>query len=182
MNRFFQKVVMDEILPTLSALGPQTEQFAKDVLDRFANPSIEHKLLSITFQTSSKMNARNVQTILRYQEAKGMLPESMLLGFAATILFLKPAKESNGKYQGERNGELYDINDDNAAAFAQHWSGVNTSDYASVAAMVKAVCSDRKLWETDLGQLSGFTDTVTDHLVGMLQHGVKAYVQHSKVL
>lgn len=182
MNRFFHKVVMDEILPTLSALGPQTVQFAKDVLDRFANPAIEHKLLSITFQTSSKMNARNVQTILRYHAEKGMLPESILLGFAATLLFLKPAEESNGKYKGQRNGEYYDINDDNAAAFAKYWSSVTSSGYASVAAMVKAVCGDSKLWETDLNKLPGFTDTVTDHLVGMLQHGVKAYVQHSKVL
>lgn len=183
MNRFFQKVVMQEILPTLSALGPQTAQFAQDVLDRFANPSIEHKLISITFQTSSKMNARNVQTILRYHDANGLLPESICLGFAATLLFLKPAQEVNGKYKGARNGEPYDITDDNAAVFAKYWSTAPSAEYADVAAMVKAICSDGKLWETDLSQLPGFTDTVTDHLIGMMKHGVKAYItNHSKVL
>lgn len=183
MSRFFKKAVMEEILPTLSALGPQTTQFAQDVLDRFANPSIEHKLLSITFQTSSKMNARNVQTILRYHDAKGMLPESICLGFAATLLFLRPAQEVNGKYKGERNGEYYDINDDNAATFAQYWSGIKSPEYGDVAAMVKAVCADAKLWETDLGKLPGFADTVTDHLTGMMQHGVKTYItNHSKAL
>ena len=153
------------------------------MLDRFANPSIEHKLLSITFQTSSKMNARNVQTILRYHEAKGLLPESICLGFAATLLFLRPAQELNGKYKGERNGEHYDINDDNAAVFAQYWSQVKSPEYSDVAAMVKAICADGKLWETDLGRLPGFADTVTDHLTGMMKHGVKAYItNHSTAL
>lgn len=183
MNSFFKKTVMEEILPTLSALGPQTAQFAQDVLDRFANPSIEHKLLSITFQTSSKMNARNVQTILRYHEAKGLLPESICLGFAATLLFLRPAQELNGKYKGARNGEYYDINDDNAAVFAQYWSSVKSPEYADVAAMVKAICSDKKLWETDLDKLPGFADAITGHLAGMMQHGVKGYItNHSRVL
>lgn len=183
MNSFFKKAVMEEILPTLSALGPQTARFAQDVLDRFANPSIEHKLLSITFQTSSKMNARNVQTILRYHDAKGLLPESICLGFAATLLFLKPAQEVNGKFKGERKGEYYDINDDNAAVFAKYWQAVSSPEYAEVAAMVNAVCGDRKLWETDLTKLPGFTDAVAGHLTGMMKHGVKAYIaNYSRVI
>lgn len=184
MRRFFETVVMDEILPTLSSLGPQTAVFARDVLDRFANPYIEHKLISITFQTSSKMNARNVQTLLRYREAKGMLPEMMLLGFAATLLFLRPAKEVNGKYQGMRGKDAYyDITDDNAAVFAAHWQTVEKSGYPEVSAMVRAICKDDRLWETDLNNIPGFADTVSDHLMGMLQNGVQSYItQHSKVL
>lgn len=184
MRRFFETVVTEEILPTLSALGPQTAVFARDVLDRFANPYIEHKLISITFQQSSKMNARNVQTLLRYREAKGVLPEMMLLGFAATLLFLRPAREVNGKYQGQRGKDaFYDITDDNAAVFAGHWQSVEKTGYPEVSAMVRAVCKDSRLWETDLNNIPGFADTVTDHLVGMLQNGVQSYItHHSKVL
>ncbi len=184
MRRFFETVVMDEILPTLSSLGPQTAVFARDVLDRFANPYIEHKLISITFQQSSKMNARNVQTLLRYREAKGILPEMMPLGFAATLLFLKPAREVNGKYQGLRGKDAYyDITDDNIAVFAEHWKSVEKNGYPEVSAMVRAICKDARLWETDLNNIPGFADTVADHLLGMLQNGVQPYItQHSKVL
>lgn len=183
MRRFFETVVLDEILPTLENLGPQAAVFAKDVLDRFANPYIEHKLISITFQQSSKMNARNVQTLLRYREAKGLLPEKMLLGFASTLLFLKPAKETNGKYQGQRGDAFYDITDDNAAVFAAHWKTVQQAGYPEVSAMVKEICADTRLWQTDLNTLPGFADTVTDHLLGMMQNGVKEYItHHSKVL
>lgn len=183
MRRFFETVVLEEILPTLENLGPQAAVFAKDVLDRFANPYIEHKLISITFQQSSKMNARNVQTLLRYREAKGLLPEKMLLGFASTLLFLKPAKEQNGKFQGQRGDAFYDITDDNAAVFAEHWKQVGKAGYAEVSAMVREICADARLWQTDLNTLPGFADTVTDHLVGMMQNGVKEYItNHSKVL
>ena len=183
MRRFFETVVLEEILPTLEGLGPQAAVFAKDVLDRFANPYIEHKLISITFQQSSKMNARNVQTLLRYREAKGLLPEKMLLGFASTLLFLKPAKEQNGKFQGQRGDAFYDITDDNAAVFAGHWKQVGKAGYPEVSAMVREICADARLWQTDLNTLPGFADTVTDHLVGMMQNGVKEYItNHSKVL
>jgi tagaturonate reductase len=183
MRRFFQTAVLEEILPTLSALGPQTAVFAQDVLDRFANPSIEHKLISITFQQSSKMNARNVQTLLRYREAKGILPEMLTLGFAAALLFLKPVKVTNGKYQGQRKDAFYDITDENAPVFAAYWQSVETPGYTAVSGMVRNICGDSRLWETDLNNIPGFADTVTDHLVGMMQNGVKAYVtNHSKVL
>lgn len=183
MSRFFQMVVMKEILPTLEALGPQTATFAQDVLDRFANPSIEHKLISITFQQSSKMNARNVQTLLRYHEAKGLLPDMLVLGFAATLLFLKPAKTENGRFQGQRKDGFYDITDDNAAIFAAHWGPVKKQDWSELSAMVHNICADGRLWETDLNNIPGFADAVTDHLAGMLQTGVKTYITNqSKVL
>lgn len=183
MRRFFETVVKEEILPTLEHLGPQVATFAADVLDRFDNPSIEHKLISITFQQSSKMNARNVQTILRYRESKGLLPEMMLLGFASTLLFLRPAREKDGKFQGQRGNEYYDITDENAAVFAGYWKSVSKPAYPEVSAMVRSICGDSRLWQTDLNQLPGFADTVTDHLMGMMQNGVKEYIiHHSKVL
>lgn len=176
MKRFFETVVLEEILPTLSNLGPQTAVFARDVLDRFANPFIEHKLLSITFQQSSKTNARNVRTLLRYYEQKKMLPPMISIGLAASILFLKPVRQEGGKYQGQRKDEYYDINDDHAAIFAEHWAEVNT------AVLVQKILADKRLWETDLNQVPGFTGSITEHLEGMVREGVDVYVSNfSKV-
>jgi tagaturonate reductase len=182
MKRFFETVVLEEILPTLQELGPQTEVFAKDVLDRFANPFIEHKLLSITFQQSAKTNARNVRTLLRYYEQKKMLPPMISMGVAASILFIKPVRQDGGKYQGQRGDVFYDINDDNAAIFAAHWDGVKISEKAAVSGLVQQVLGDKRLWETDLNAVPGFSESITDHLYGMLQEGVNAYVSNfSKV-
>jgi len=182
MKGFFQTVIMKEILPTIADIGPQVTAFAQDVLDRFANPFIAHKLLSITFQESSKMNARNVQTFLRYYAQQQELPAKMCLGFAAMLLFLKPAKQEAGKYYGKRGEEWYVINDDNAAVFADYWEQVTSTDEVTIGAMVAGICGNTRLWEEDLRQLPGFATTVTTHLLGMLQQGVKAYTAgYSKV-
>lgn len=165
MRAFFRKVVIDEILPTIKDTCPQAPTFAEDVLDRFANPSIAHKLLSITFQESSKMNARNVRTFVRYYEQQGKVPAAMCQGFAAMICFLRPVKNENGQYFGTRGAELYPITDDRAAIFAGYWE-----QYNDIPQLVQAISADTNLWETDLSALSGFTATVAGHLQEMLEN------------
>lgn len=166
MKAFFHAVVKEEIVPSIKETCPQAASFAEDVLDRFANPYIAHKLLSITFQESSKMNARNVRTFARYYEQQQILPAHMCLGFAAMILFLRPVKEENGQYFGQRGAEYYTITDDNAAIFAAHWQIKDRLE------MVKAISADKRLWEIDLNTLPGFSDTVTGHLLSLLQEGI----------
>jgi tagaturonate reductase len=183
MRSFFRTVIMEEILPTIQDICPQAPAFAEDVLDRFANPNIAHKLLSITFQESMKMNARNVRTIVRYYEKHQSLPASMCLGFAAMLLFLRPEKREDGLYFGKRGTEYYAITDDNIAIFAEYWASVNGKGGEAITAMVHAISADKRLWETDLSQLPGFAGAVSGHLQGMLQDGVKTYADsYSKVL
>lgn len=167
MQTFFRSVIREEIVPTIKDACPQAPAFAEDVLDRFANPYIAHKLLSITFQESSKMNARNVKTFVRYYEQQHILPAHMSLGFAAMLLFLRPAKEENGQYAGKRGDEYYTITDDNAPIFAAYWK-----ESSDLSGMVKKVCADKRLWETDLSVLPGFADAVTGHLKAMLYEGI----------
>ncbi|RAJ83107.1 tagaturonate reductase [Chitinophaga dinghuensis] len=172
MKHFFQQVILQEILPTIQDICPQATTFAQDVLDRFANPFIAHKLISITFQESSKMNARNVRTLLRYYEQQQALPAHMCLGFAAMLLFLKPVKEENGKYYGARDGEEYLITDDNAAIFAAYWQQQsNTQD------MVAQIARDQRLWEVNLDEIPGFTATISEHLDQLQEQGVKQFIR-----
>ncbi|RFS24672.1 tagaturonate reductase [Chitinophaga silvatica] len=173
MNGFFKKVVLEEILPTIQDDCPTATAFANDVLDRFANPFIEHKLISITFQESSKMNARNVKTLLRYQQKFNKLPENICLGFAAMLLFLRPAGiNKDGKYYGNREAGEYVITDDNAAIFADYWQ--NETDINS---LVNKIASDTRLWETDLSVIPGFVSKVSMFLSALKDNGVSAFIK-----
>lgn len=180
MKKFFHTVVLQEILPTIREICPQADTFAQDVLDRFANPYIAHKLISITFQESSKMNARNVRTLIRYYEQHQLLPPMMCLGFAAMLLFLKPVKQENGQYFGQREAGEYLITDDNAAVFAAYWQQAATAQYsdAAIITLVQDICTNIQLWETNLATLPGFTDLVAAHLQGMIREGAINYAQH----
>ena len=172
MRHFFRAVVLEEILPTIADSCPTATAFATDVLDRFANPFIAHKLISITFQESSKMNARNVRTLIRYHEKYQALPPHLCLGFAAMLLFLQPAREENGKYFGSRGNEEYVITDDNAPVFAAWWR-----DQADISTMVAGICSDPRLWETDLTAIPGFAAEVASLLTTLKSEGVKGLIQ-----
>lgn len=165
MRTFFQTVIREEIVPTIQEACPTAPAFGEDVLDRFANPSIAHKLLSITFQESSKMNARNVATFARYAKQYGKVPAAMCQGFAAMILFLRPVKQENGQYFGARGAEFYPITDDRITIFAEYWK-----HYTDIAALVIAISADLSLWEADLSALPGFTVAVTGHLQEMLEN------------
>jgi tagaturonate reductase len=172
MSHFFREVVLREILPTIEEACPTATAFAPEVLDRFANPFIAHKLISITFQESSKMNARNVRTLVRYYEKYKALPPHLCLGFAAMLLFLQPAREEAGKYYGNRGGEEYVITDDNAPVFAAWWR-----DHTNINDMVTGICSDKRLWETDLTAIPGFAEQVAGILKMLKSDGVKAFIQ-----
>jgi tagaturonate reductase len=172
MSDFFKAVVLEEILPTITDSCPTAAAFATDVLDRFANPFIAHKLISITFQESSKMNARNVRTLLRYHEKYNALPPHLCLGFAAMLLFLQPTRVENGKYFGNRGNEEYSITDDNAPIFAAWWH-----DYTDINEMVAGICSDQRLWETDLTAIPGFAEEVASLLATLKSNGVKGFIQ-----
>ena len=83
---------------------------------------------------------------------------------------MKVIKKDGKKYFGERNGEVYEIKDDDAKYFYDVWNN-NPAD--KVAGLVM---SNRALWETDLTQLPGFLHAVNEQLKEMIQSGVLATV------
>ena len=55
---FMNKAVHEEIMPTLSLPREELESFAFAVTERFKNPFIDHALLSICLNSTSKWKAR----------------------------------------------------------------------------------------------------------------------------
>jgi tagaturonate reductase len=153
MHNFIQRVMLEEIIPTVLAQKypmPVSEEevskYAYEILDRFRNPYTAHFLLSITLQATSKMKMRNIPTILRYKGLFGKKPPFMMEGFDAYTLFMKVVKEENGKYFGRRGEEFYLIQDDFASYFAQKW-GNSTTETSSYIDEVK---NDIVLWGVKL--------------------------------
>ena len=91
------------------------------------------------------------------------------------LLFLKPARAEDGKYYGKRGAEEYLITDDNAGVFAGWWS-----EHTDIKAMVASICSDQRLWETDLAAIPGFAEEVAELLTALENEGVKAFIQLQK--
>jgi tagaturonate reductase len=174
---FVREVMREEIVPSLDVDAASARQFADEVLERFRNPFIEHLLINITFQATTKMRHRVVPSLLAHYRKQGVPPRRILLGFAAYLLFMRGVEVREGTVYGQRAGVSYPINDDHAGFFMEAWGAVEDGD--DVDALVRRVGARADLWGTDLTQLPGFADAVADPLRRMLQRGVPAAVEPS---
>lgn len=174
LENFITGVVHQEIVPATPIDQASGHTFADEVLDRFRNPFIVHKLLDITVQYTSKMNMRNVPTIARYYEKYATLPVHFVTGFAAYLLFMKGVKEESGKYYGQRGADWYVINDDFAGYYYQTWLKVDQASPVAITAFVKQVLTNTAIWSQDLTQIPGFGEAVGQTLTRMIREGVQA--------
>jgi tagaturonate reductase len=159
-NGYLSKLVMNLMLSELALAIPYkmdfkvADRFGRAVLDRFRNPFINHKLIDITVQYTTKMRMRNVPLLVNYYKEFGKAPELFSMGFAAYLQFMHAVKEENGKYFGDSNGELYPINCDYAGYFYEAGK-----DYD-----LKKILADTSLWGADLSALPGFEQAVQKYL------------------
>ncbi|MCC6287703.1 MAG: tagaturonate reductase [Chitinophagaceae bacterium] len=158
---FVRDIMLKEIAPAIPAnvADDEAESFGNQVLDRFANPFLNHQWISITMQYTSKMKMRVIPVLLRYFAIYNTVPQNMAKGFAAYILFMKAVKKNGNIYEGELNGNAYPINDDKAGYLYELWQKHGDAN------IVKAVLSDKTLWDADLSTLPGFVEMVQKNFV-----------------
>lgn len=151
---FMNAYVFQEIIPSLAIDSAISTPYAHEVLDRFRNPNIDHKLLGITVQYSTKMKSRVVPIIFNYHEKFGKIPENITKGFAYFLKFMKVAKIENDQYFGLSNGEYYLIQDINAKYFAEISYQKTNEEY------INKSLKNNDLWGTDLSKLVGFEEDI----------------------
>ena len=84
---FMNKMLHEEIIPTLPLDKKDLEEFASAVEDRFNNPFVNHELMSISLNSTSKWKARNMPSFLAYIEEQKQLPKCLTMSLAAYIAF-----------------------------------------------------------------------------------------------
>lgn len=173
VSSFISDIMQKEIAPNIPyEVSPEmAHDFGLKVLDRFRNPHIQHLWINITLNYSSKIRLRCLPVLQKNYEKTETAPELFSLGFAAYIYFMKATTVRDGKYYGELNGAAYFIQDELAETFYKRWAGL------SVPALVKEVLNDTAFWGTDLSSLPNFTESVTEKLNSLINHGVKETIE-----
>ena len=173
MNNEQIKAYIDVLMA--SEIGPaipyevnaaQTAAFANTVKDRFANPSIAHLWINITFQYTMKMKIRILPLLLNHYKLFDTVPEHIAFGFAAYLAFMKVARQDEGKYYGAYQDINYLITDDSASYFFD--KSQNGENY------VTTVLGDVDFWKTDLNLLNGFTKAVKEKYKAIEEDGIGA--------
>ena len=92
IQKFMNKTIYEEIIPTLTLPKEELEEFAASVTERFRNPFIDHALLSISLNSTSKWKARVMPSLKGYLKETGKLPSCITASFAFYIAFFRGEK------------------------------------------------------------------------------------------
>lgn len=164
IGKFVDKVMFDELLPTLNLPEDELVKFAKDVKDRFVNPYVKHFVTSIMLNSFPKYKTRDLPGIKTYLERKGKLPEGIVLGLAAICTYYKG---------GKRGEDEIVVNDD--AAIMQLLKGLwAAGDVAKVAEGV--LSASDLIWGEDLNAIPGLTSMLTGFLSDIQDKGMRSTV------
>lgn len=90
--KFISTLVFDEIAPCVvggNITKQDADNFGASVLERFSNPFIEHKWISISLNFEEKMKMRNQYLIQKYFEQHAAAAPYMSLGFAAFKIYMQ---------------------------------------------------------------------------------------------
>ena len=169
---YMNKMLFDEILPILPLPKEDVESFAAAVADRFNNPFINHELMSISLNSTSKWRARNMPSFLEYIEKYGKLPQCLTMSFAAYIAFFSnDIQELNdaGLVCRRPKGNCYTCSDDR---WALEFYYAHRNDSAEN--LVHAVMTNEQMWGQDLTQIEGFEAATVANLKRIRQEGALA--------
>jgi tagaturonate reductase len=174
--QMMRRAIFEEIIPSMDGDGEELIQYADDVLERFANPYIKHRILSITLNSVSKFKTRVLPSLTAYFAKKGRLPFALTFSLAALIAFYKGSNLNGREMTGSRNGEAYPIQDDEetlkrfAALYAEAGESVEPSAERKI---VNAVLASKDWWGEDLCEYPGLEDAVTGYLTEILRTGAR---------
>ena len=151
---YMNKMLYDEVIPTLPLDKKDLEEFARAVQDRFNNPFVNHELMSISLNSTSKWRARIMPTFLDYAEEKGELPPCLTTSFAAYVAFYSNDIQEltdKGLVCRRPKGNEYTVSDDRwVLEFYRDHKDDSAED------LVHAVMTNQNMWGQDLTEIAGF--------------------------
>jgi tagaturonate reductase len=161
---FLAEALADEIIPALRLRQPVPEQldaFAAEVLRRFRNPAIEHRLASIALNSWSKFAARVMPQLLAYAEERGKPPPRLVLALAATMLLYR--------------GGVIELADERSHLewFSAAWKRVDSGEWTP-SELARGWLANVGLWGRDLAQVPGLADATGAALDAVRRDGMRA--------
>ncbi len=169
---FMNRMLEEEVIPTLPLDKKDLEEFAAAVQDRFNNPFVNHELMSISLNSTSKWRARNMPTFLDYVKETGKLPPFLTMSLAAYIAFYSSdlqALDEKGLHARRPKGNEYVINDDRWALefFWNHRKDTPEE-------LVHAVLTNEQMWGQDLSKVPGLEEATVKNLKLIREKGALA--------
>ena len=198
---YIYNAMFNEIIPTLmpSLSLSELKPFAESILERFANPYVNHRLPAIMLNAASKFRIRIIPSILKYCEAEGAPPKMLTFSFAAFIAYYRIHKaaptgqNAPDAWFGTRVEDgvpaPYQVIDEAGALefFCGAWSALNlppeprpgpdAASFDEIFALTRRVLANGDIWGADMNAVTGLAQTAAAHLSGILRNGTTAALE-----
>jgi len=168
LSRFLDALMREEIAPTLPALpGVSLDHYRARLLQRFANPSLQHRTCQIAMDGSQKLPQRLLDTVRDRLRANASF-ERLALAVAAWTHYLRGIDET---------GQRYEIEDPLAPALAQQMARAEDA----AAGVPDSMSAERRRIEVfsafkpvfgELGSEPRFVEALARHTLSLRQRGV----------
>ena len=169
---YMNKMLLQEVVPILPLDQDDCKKFAAAVEDRFNNPFVNHELMSISLNSTSKWKARNMPSFLAYIDEQKKLPKCLTMSFAAYIAFYSNnIQELNDKglVCKRAKGNEYTISDDR---YVLEFYNAHKDD--DIPTLVHAVMTNEQMWGQDLTKVAGFEEATVKNLTLIREQGAMA--------
>lgn len=165
IGQYINKVMFDELMETLNLPKEELQQFAKDVLERFNNPFVDHQVTSIMLNSFPKYQTRDLPGLKTYLERKGELPKGLVLGLAAIITYYKGGVRADGA----------EIVPNDAPEIMQLLTDLWAT--GCTCKVAEGVLGAESIWGEDLNLIPGLTDAIKADLDAIQEKGMMEVVK-----
>ena len=167
-----ERMMREEIAPTVPLPQNEVDAFSASVIERFSNPFIHHMLLSIALNSVSKWKSRILPSMLDFKQATGRLPRLLVFSFAALLAFYTSERWDGNSLIGKREAKSYPIKDDkDVLEFFAQCSGLDADEY------VRRAAAHTAFWGQDLTAVEGFCGMASGFLKDIRGSGAKAAIE-----
>jgi tagaturonate reductase len=158
LGKLVEGTIFQEVIPAIE-LGEETEcgDYARAILARFRNPFIEHSLVSICSNCSTKVGTRLFPSIRSFMEQRGALPRRLLFGVAAVMLLLRDS----------------DVEDAHLALIRELWASVDYQSPDSLPVLVQRILAKQIEWSREQIDLQATAPEVVGFLTKIREQGLR---------
>lgn len=171
VGSLIRRALLEEIVPCLALPDEEKQQYVAEVLERFANPFVQHKLADIAMNSLSKFTARLLPSLDDYVRETGHVPPLIVSGLAAIVRMYQATRTEEGGYRGSRlNGEPLVLREDPEvlAMFAAWWKRFEGGEW-TIEDLAAAVLGQSSWWGRDLQRVPGLSQALAAELHSLLE-------------
>jgi tagaturonate reductase len=162
LDNFVESAIFQEMIPAAgSDEEPQNGQYARETLARFRNPAVEHRLVSICLNCSTKVGVRLFPSIRNFMERRGLLPRRLLFGVAAAMVLLRDS----------------DVEDAHLALIREIWARVDSQSPDSVLAPVQSILAKQMEWSREQIDLCAIAPAVAEFVMQIREPGLRSTME-----